>query len=263
MNHAVRFNIVFDGQLAQGKTEAQVRANLAQHFKCEPAQIDQLFVGHPVIVKQDLDEVEANVYLQCFLELGAIVRKLAATPATRQSPQTQQSPQTPLGDAPPPEREEKLPASPPPQWAERRLLVRFALFVLLLIGWNGLNSLTVPGVHDLTFFELLSIINTPGSKAGGSSGIYGLLAWTALLAILLPALWRHRAAHLGAILPLPLYVAVFIGLLFELTKLPTMTGYAQAWSIFSSTLGGGFYASLLLCIGCSWVAVRDFRAAAR
>lgn len=70
-----RYKIVFDGQLMPEMPLETVKDNLARLFKSDPARIDSLFSGNPVALKRDLEENEANQYLNALQKAGANVRK--------------------------------------------------------------------------------------------------------------------------------------------------------------------------------------------
>jgi len=70
-----RYKIVFDGQLMPETTLETVKDNLARLFKSDAARIDSLFSGTPVALKRDLEEHEANQYLNALQKAGANVRK--------------------------------------------------------------------------------------------------------------------------------------------------------------------------------------------
>jgi hypothetical protein len=146
---------------------------------------------------------------------------------------------------------------------------RLVLFVLLLITWYGFSGLNIPA-GDLNFFDVLAIVNKSPeilqTGRGGSSGLYGVLAWISLLAILLPAVWKSRIAHLGALLPLIMHLIAFIGQRFVIRN--SFSGGGEFMSklieemaervIAEISFGFGFYVSLLLCLACAAVAVWDY-----
>lgn len=82
---------------------------------------------------------------------------------------------------------------------------------LLVVGWFFLNtiSVTIVGFRaGMTFWQILSVVNSPltgmAALSGGSSstGVYGLLAVVALLGPLVRYFWNDRRAHLAGFLPL-------------------------------------------------------------
>jgi len=105
----------------------------------------------------------------------------------------------------------------------RRAVARYGASALtagaiLVTGWFFLvaASLATPvGRVNLTFWQALGAINSGDgallqrvSDAGGSVGIYGLLAVAALSAPFVAPLWRDRRAHLAGVLPLVLMLVV-------------------------------------------------------
>ena len=68
-----QFHVVFRGALVKGATTEQVKNNLAKLFKAEPAKLDHLFAGKPVIIKKGLDRAGADKYEAVLRRAGAIV----------------------------------------------------------------------------------------------------------------------------------------------------------------------------------------------
>ena len=84
-----QFHIVFKGQLVKGASAEQVRNNLAKLFKAEPAKLNHLFTGKPVIIKKGLDRSGADKYEAVLRRAGAVVElidaaKLASKPTASQ-----------------------------------------------------------------------------------------------------------------------------------------------------------------------------------
>lgn len=71
----IRYKIVFDGSLMPGNSLDEVKANLASLFKSDSARIDALFGRGPVAIKRDLDEAQAEQYLNVLQRAGARARK--------------------------------------------------------------------------------------------------------------------------------------------------------------------------------------------
>lgn len=71
----LRYKIVFDGSLMPGSSLDEVKANLASLFKSDRARIDALFGRGPVAIKRDLEEVQAEQYLNVLQRAGARARK--------------------------------------------------------------------------------------------------------------------------------------------------------------------------------------------
>jgi hypothetical protein len=75
-----RFAVVFKGKIVAGADPAVVRENLARLFKINPAKVEAMFSGKPVLIKKDLDRAKAETYELALSKAGAIV-ELMATPA--------------------------------------------------------------------------------------------------------------------------------------------------------------------------------------
>jgi hypothetical protein len=68
-----RFNIVFAGRIVPGKTDEEVKHNLARLFKTQLSQIERLFSGSEVTIKKNLDYVQAMKYQSALKQAGALV----------------------------------------------------------------------------------------------------------------------------------------------------------------------------------------------
>jgi len=73
-----QFELVFKGKLAEGFTLDQVRDNVATLFKASSAQIEQMFSGNSVVLRNGLDSATAEKYQALFQKNGAlcIIRKM-------------------------------------------------------------------------------------------------------------------------------------------------------------------------------------------
>lgn len=69
-----RFKIVFDGALLPGVDATTAKLNLAELFKSDVAAIERLFNGHPVTLKRDLSQLDAQSYLQALTKTGIDAR---------------------------------------------------------------------------------------------------------------------------------------------------------------------------------------------
>jgi type IV pilus assembly protein PilA len=65
--------IVFRGEVLPGFEEAAVKQHLGQLMKLTPAQVEKLFSGKPIPIKQGLDEASALKYLEGMKKIGVIV----------------------------------------------------------------------------------------------------------------------------------------------------------------------------------------------
>lgn len=83
-------SIVFTGKIREGATLQETRRNLAEMFKiADPAVLDRVFSGKPVLLKKGLDEHEARKQEMILLMAGAVCEVRAA-------------PQPPAPPSPPP-----------------------------------------------------------------------------------------------------------------------------------------------------------------
>ncbi|MEM7468759.1 MAG: hypothetical protein AAF387_17970, partial [Pseudomonadota bacterium] len=76
-----QFHVVFKGELLKGASAEQVKNNLAKLFKTEPAKLDHLFAGKPVIIKKDLDRAGADKYEAVLRRAGAVIHLVEAKAA--------------------------------------------------------------------------------------------------------------------------------------------------------------------------------------
>ena len=50
-----KYKIVFEGKIAEGYSLEDVKQNLASLYEVDVSEINRLFTGHPIVIKQDLD----------------------------------------------------------------------------------------------------------------------------------------------------------------------------------------------------------------
>lgn len=67
-----RFEIVFQGQVQPGMPEDQARARIGQLFQLAGEQLDTLFSGRRIVIKQGLDEAAAAKYRAAIERAGAL-----------------------------------------------------------------------------------------------------------------------------------------------------------------------------------------------
>lgn len=67
------FEIIFEGKLEPGFAEAQVRTNLTVLFKASADQVDKMFSGRPVVLRNRLDSDTARKYEAALRKNGAMV----------------------------------------------------------------------------------------------------------------------------------------------------------------------------------------------
>lgn len=66
------FEIAFQGQVRSGVTQEQARARIGQLFQVGGEQLDVLFSGRRVVIKQGLDQAAAEKYRQAIERAGAL-----------------------------------------------------------------------------------------------------------------------------------------------------------------------------------------------
>ncbi len=84
------FEIVFSGELQPGFARDDVARNLTALFKAGPAQVERMFSGRPVVLRNRLDRETAQRY-------EAVLKKYGATPVLRRMPEVE-----PAGSSSPP-----------------------------------------------------------------------------------------------------------------------------------------------------------------
>lgn len=95
-----RFNLVFNGELVAGASPDAVKQNLAKLFKLDPARVEAMFSGKPVVLKKDADQATAMKFRAVLRQAGAQVRmepvgaveEVSAAPAPPAEPVTVESP---------------------------------------------------------------------------------------------------------------------------------------------------------------------------
>lgn len=66
------YEVVFQGKAKEGVTPEQARARIGQLFKADDKQLDVLFSGRRVVIKQGLDQTAAEKYRQAIERAGAV-----------------------------------------------------------------------------------------------------------------------------------------------------------------------------------------------
>lgn len=66
-----RFEVVFQGQVQPGAALDQVRANVGKLFQVSGSQLESLFSGRRIVIKQGLDQVAAEKYRIALERAGA------------------------------------------------------------------------------------------------------------------------------------------------------------------------------------------------
>lgn len=69
-----RFDIIFAGELIEGRDPAAARERIRRMFKASDAQLERLFSGQPVAIKKGVDMEAAAKYRLAFRQAGALIR---------------------------------------------------------------------------------------------------------------------------------------------------------------------------------------------
>ena len=75
-----RFEIVFQGQVQPGVPADQARARIGQLFQVAGDQLNTLFSGRRIVIKQGLDEAAAAKYRAAIERAGAVCHVVAMEP---------------------------------------------------------------------------------------------------------------------------------------------------------------------------------------
>lgn len=88
------FEIVFQGQVKAGVPAEQARARLGQLFQVGEQQLDILFSGRRVVIKQGLDAQAAEKYRQAIDRAGAVclVESMGGEPPATPEPAAESAP---------------------------------------------------------------------------------------------------------------------------------------------------------------------------
>lgn len=90
------FEVVFQGEVQPGTEVAEARARIGQLFQVDDRQLDMLFSGRRIVIKQGLDEAAAGRYRQAIERAGARceIQSMGAAPQqpTAQQPETVPAP---------------------------------------------------------------------------------------------------------------------------------------------------------------------------
>ncbi|GAA6131926.1 hypothetical protein [Halopseudomonas sabulinigri] len=92
-----RFEIVFQGQVQPGVPQEQAHARIGQLFQLAGEQLDMLFSGRRIVIKQGLDEAAAAKYRAAIERAGALcsielMEPAEAVPASTAQPATEPAP---------------------------------------------------------------------------------------------------------------------------------------------------------------------------
>ncbi|WP_431687646.1 hypothetical protein [Hahella sp. NBU794] len=92
-----QYELVFTGGLVDGFPLDQVKENVAKLFKASPAQVDQMFSGKAVVLRNRLDDVTAQKYKAVLHKNGAVclIREMGAPEASEPAPAPTAPPSAP------------------------------------------------------------------------------------------------------------------------------------------------------------------------
>ncbi|MEG9437768.1 hypothetical protein JAO29_16585 [Edaphobacter sp. HDX4] len=149
---------------------------------------------------------------------------------------------------------------------------------VLFLGWFVLSAASIQtplGSLNFTFWQLLGLLNSnspleaamQGSRGGGGSGIYGLMAIAAFIGPFVSFAWKDKRAPLAGLLPL-VFMAL-IGLLIR-NSLNRMAGAGAVGGAFDElmdqgsqelmkaiSIGTGVYLSSIASGYFAWSAIRE------
>ncbi|WP_211829572.1 hypothetical protein [Kistimonas asteriae] len=86
------YDLIFSGETNDDVGEAQVRKNVAALFKASPAQVEKLFSGKTVVLKNGLDEATAKKYQAALKKAGAVCQLRPKQSEKAPAPQPEPSP---------------------------------------------------------------------------------------------------------------------------------------------------------------------------
>ncbi len=106
-----QFQIIFQGRLSPGVSPVEARQRIGQLFQVGEAQLDVLFSGRRIVIKQGLDAAAAQKYQLAIERAGALCQvepPLDVAPSASESapqPQPQIQPEQPISRGPAPRDE--------------------------------------------------------------------------------------------------------------------------------------------------------------
>ncbi len=68
------YTLIFEGNIAEGHSAAEVKKNLASLLKKDVTGIEPLFAGKPVVIKKDMARPTAEKYRAAFIRAGALLQ---------------------------------------------------------------------------------------------------------------------------------------------------------------------------------------------
>ncbi|PHQ25646.1 hypothetical protein CLH62_08535 [Marinobacter guineae] len=117
------FQLVFKGECVPGTDLEAARNNARSLFKASLEQVDRMFSGQPVVIRNKLEEVQAEKYravlkkhgMVAYVQPMANARPAASPPPKPEAPagQASQQPAAPAVSAPAPEKKGTIPQTEP------------------------------------------------------------------------------------------------------------------------------------------------------
>lgn len=97
------FQLVFKGECVPGTDPAAVRNNAKALFKASVEQLDRMFSGQPVVIRNKLEQVQAEKYQAVLKKHGmvAYVQPMAGAAPSRPQPRQEPAPSAPERPASP------------------------------------------------------------------------------------------------------------------------------------------------------------------
>ncbi|ERP99125.1 hypothetical protein Q666_00230 [Marinobacter sp. ES-1] len=96
------FQLVFKGECVPGTDPAAVRNNAKALFKASVEQLDRMFSGQPVVIRNKLEQVQAEKYQAVLKKHGmvAYVQSMAGAAPSSPQPRQEPAPECPASPAP-------------------------------------------------------------------------------------------------------------------------------------------------------------------
>lgn len=113
------FQLVFKGECAPGTDMETARTNARTLFKASVEQVDRMFSGQPVVIRNKLEEVQAEKYRAVLQKHGMIAHvqpmpgTAPAQPAPASEPSAQAAPSAPASGQRPAQGPGKVPGTEP------------------------------------------------------------------------------------------------------------------------------------------------------
>ncbi len=115
------------------------------------------------------------------------------------------------------------------EYARRVGYPTLGALAIVIVGWFFLPAVSIKlvlmGQGSLSFYDVLGLLNAGGQRGmqavfagSGSAGLYGLLCFVSLAAVLLPQVWHDRRAGYGMAAPLLLMLLVGLIAYFKVTS---------------------------------------------